>query len=182
MPEDKLILENIPLVYYMLKKLKLYHRKEDFYDVGVIGLIKGVRTYNPDKGIEISTYLSTCIKNEVLQEIRKLNGDKKKANLDTVSLDQIVYNNGKDDPICLIDFITSDYNLEDEVIKNDFINNDILNGLNDREKIILTYSYGLFNKNILTQKELAKKLNLSQAQISRILKKAIDKIKIRKGV
>ena len=177
--EEKIILENISLVYYMLKKMKLFTKCEEWYDVGVIGLIKGVKSYDPTKGSKISTYLSFCIKNEILAEIRRLKSEKRKANNNTVSLYKEINKKGEDS-IYLIDVIPSDYDVESEVIKNDVMN-DLLDCLSEREKNILISSYGLLGNKKLSQKEISKKLNISQAQVSRILKKILNKIKLKKG-
>lgn len=181
MNEEKMVLDNLNLVYFIIKKMNLYNQLEEWIDVGTIGLIKGVKTYKQDKGFKLSTYLTRCIRNEILQEIRNLNTDKRKANLNTISLDKEIYNNEKDDAICLIDTLPSKENVEYEVIKNDAMK-DILKGLNDKEKYVLVNSYGLFGKKEIRQNDLAKQLNLSQAQVSRILNNAIQKIKNEKGI
>lgn len=130
MSEEQMILENLNLVYFILKQMGLYKDKEEWFDVGIIGLIKGIKGYNPDYGLALSTFVCRCIKNEILIEIRK----------------------------------------------NDVIEN-LLNDLNDKERYILIHTYGLYGKEIYRQAKISEELNISQAQVSRILKKAIRKIK-----
>lgn len=176
MSEEQVILDNINLVYLVLKQMNLYKEHEEWFDVGIIGLIKGIKGYNPDYGLALSTFVCRCIKNEILIEIRKNNSNKGKVNMNCVSLEQEIYNNGAGEPILLKDQISSDYDLEKEIIKNDVIEN-LLNDLNDRERYILIHTYGLYGKEICRQAKISEELNISQAQVSRILKKAIRKIK-----
>jgi len=171
-----MILENLNLVYFILKQMGLYKDKEEWFDVGIIGLIKGIKGYNPDYGLALSTFVCRCIKNEILIEIRKNNSNKGKVNMNCVSLEQEIYNNGAGEPILLKDQISSDYDLEKEIIKNDVMLN-LLNVLNDKEKYVLVHTYGLFGNEIYKQCKMSKELKKSQTQISRILKKAIEKIK-----
>lgn len=178
MLEEQLILDNVNLVYFVLKQMHLYKEIEEWFDIGVIGLIKGIRNYNSNYGMSLSTYVCRCIRNEILQEIRKSKADKRVTNLNCISLNQEIFNNGKDEPITMGNLIPSKYNLEDEIIKKDILEN-LLKGLTKKEKYILIHSYGLFGNKELTQIEISKKLNLSQAQICRILKQAIQKIRNR---
>lgn len=176
MPEEQVILDNINLVYLVLKQMNLYKEYEEWFDVGVIGLIKSVKNYNPDYGLALSTYACRCIKNEILLEIRKNNSNKRKVNMNCVSLEKEIYNNGTGEFILLKDKIPSEYDLEKEIIKNDVMLN-LLNVLNDKEKYVLVHTYGLFGNEIYKQCKMSKELKKSQTQISRILKKAIEKIK-----
>ena len=176
MSEEQMILENKNLVYIVLKQMGLYKNYEEWFDVGIIGLIKGIKNYDPKCGTSLSTFVCHCIKNEILLEIRKSKTDKRKANFNCISLEKEIYNNGKDDVICLKDTIPSNYDLETEVIKKDIINN-ILKLLSDEEKYVLVHYYGLFGNDMLNQVTIAKKLNVTQVQVCRILKKIFKKIR-----
>lgn len=176
MQEEQMILDNINLVYLVLKQMNLYKDREEWFDVGVIGLIKGIKGYNPDYGLAVSTFACRCIKNEILLEIRKNNSNKRKVNMNCVSLEKEIYNNGTTEPILLKDQIPSKYDLEQEVIKNDVMEN-LLNNLNDKERYVLLHTYGLFGNEVYKQSRMSKELKKSQTMISRILKKAIGKIK-----
>lgn len=176
MSEEQMILDNINLVYLVLKQMNLYKDCEEWFDVGTIGLIKGVRNYNPDYGLALSTFACRCIKNEILLEIRKNNSNKRKVNFNNISLEQEIYKNSNGEQILLKDQIPSEYDLEKEIIKNDVMEN-LLNNLNDKEKYVLVHTYGLFGNEVYKQTKMSKEIKKSQTQISRILKKAIGKIK-----
>ena len=176
MSEEQKILDNKNLVYIVLKQMGLYKNHEEWFDVGIIGLIKGIKNYDSKCGTSLSTFVCHCIKNEILMEIRKSKSEKRKANFNCISLEKEVYNNGKGDVICLKDTIPSNYDLETEVIRKDIINN-ILKSLTDEEKYVLVHYYGLFGNDMLNQVTIAKKLNKSQTQIYRILKRTIEKIR-----
>ena len=59
--KEKLILDNINLIYMVLKRYNLYNQLDEYYDIGMIGLVKGANTYSGDKGYKASTYLTSCI-------------------------------------------------------------------------------------------------------------------------
>lgn len=171
-----MILDNINLIYFVLKQMNLYKNYEEWSDVALIGLVKAAKSYNSDYKLKFSTFACKCIRNEILLEIRKNNSNKRKANVNCVSLEKEMYSNVNDDCILLKDLISSKYNLEEEIIKKDIMSN-ILNGLNDIEKYVLIHTYGLFGNKAINQEEIAKKINKSQAQISRTLKNTIRKIR-----
>ncbi len=168
---EKLILDNTGLIYMVLKKYGLYNPKgiDKYYDAGMIGLVKGAISYKKEYGFQASTLLARCITNAILMECRKEKHDK-----DIISINTPVYEN-----IMLEDIISSDYDLEKEVEANEEIKRVYLalKYLDKRERIVIIYSFGLYNKNKLNQKELAKLLNLSQAQISRIKLKSLNKLR-----
>lgn len=176
MYDESLVLNNTNLIYHMLQKMKLYHRRDELYDAGLIGLVKAAKSYKSDKNIKFTTYAGTCIRNSILMYLRKETNDKGKANLNTLSLDQ-TYQIDDKDPISLIDIIPSNYNLEEEIIKMD--NNERLykaiKTLTDKEQDIIINLYKLSGKG-LTQSELATKWNHSQSYISRIHHKALHKL------
>lgn len=171
---EDLILNNTNLIYMALKKLGLYSNKgiENYYDVGMIGLVKGAINYKNDIGIKPSTYLGRCIINSILMELRKENKIPNENN--TISLSVPVY-----EDILLEEVISSNYNLEKEVEEN----NDIreiyiaLDRLNSKEKYVIIHSFGLYNQDILKQNEMAEIIDCNQASISRIKKTAIKKIR-----
>lgn len=174
---EQLIIENEKLVYMVIKKLKIYNQLEDYYDVGILGLIKAADTYDKTKGYAFSTYAVKCIENEIKQEIRRTNQCKNKANLNCVSLNVIIKEEYKS--IELGDLIPSDIDIEQELIdkNNIFMLNNALKKLSDKEQLIINICYGLNGFNKCTQRQIEKKLKISQAQISRIKNKAINKLK-----
>jgi len=166
MNRDEIIIQNQNLIYFVLKRLNLYDRHEELFDLGMIGLIKGVDTYNPEKGT-MATYLYRCIYTNVLSYFRK------KQPL-TISIDEYVY-----DQLTLEDTLSDDYDFTKELeIKEDL--NRIYNSLNklsDKEQDIMIKYFGLFNTKRYKQKELANLYNHSQSYIARIIRDSIKKIK-----
>lgn len=172
--KDKMILKHEKLVYLAIKKLGLYSRLEDFYDVGMIGLIKGVNHYNKSLGYSESTYLYRCIRNEILMTIRNSNSGKRIPDYKLISLSTKV-----EDEITLEDIIKDESNIEDDLIKKEqiqFLYKEI-SKLSPTEQKVLILNFGLNEYSQLPQTEIAEILNLSQGQISRIKKNAIRKLR-----
>lgn len=171
---DELVIENEKLIFYTLKKLHLYHLLDEYYDVGMIGLVKASKNYTIEKG-KFSTYACKCISNEIKQEVRKQNMLKRTAS--TVSIHSVIYSNG-DNEITLEDTIESDINVENEAIEHDQfrIMYKAINKLPDGEQKLIKQYYGLGIEK-LTQNQIAKDTNLSQAQINRNIKKIINKLR-----
>ena len=71
MYDEKLVLDNVNLIYLVLKKLGLYNNHEEYFDLGMIGLVKGAKTFNKELGYNASTYLYRCIYNEIYCHLRK---------------------------------------------------------------------------------------------------------------
>lgn len=166
MDKEKLFLENENLIYYVMKRLGVYHLKNELYDVGAIGLIKGINSYNANLS-QPTTYLYRCIANEIMMTFRK-------KQLDTVSLYTEI-----DENLTLEDYLPSDYNLEYEVEKQIVINNIYhnLKYLTEMERDVVTSYFGVFGKERMSQKLLSEKYNTSQANISRIKDRALKKIR-----
>ena len=101
--QQKLVLNNQKLVYHVIKQLHLYHKLEDYFDVGIIGLCKAAQTFNPENNSKFSTYACICIRNNILMEIRN---EKRQCDYYSISLQTPV--GGEKDEILLEDTI-SDY-------------------------------------------------------------------------
>ena len=175
MARDTLIEHNLRLVAHIVKKYD--HRNEDMDDllsIGTIGLIKGIDSYSYKHGTRITTYCAKCIENEILMYFRS----NKKTNKN-ISLNESIGFDKDGNEITLLDILKTpnpDYAL-------DIHNKDSLNLLKDyfkvltpREKEIITERYGLNTDKEITQKEIAKKLNISRSYVSRIEKRALTKI------
>lgn len=173
---EVLILNNVKLIYVVLKRLGMYNYTniEKYYDVGMIGLVKGARKYDGSKGIKQSTYLTKCITNEILCTIRRENSSNRLSLNNTISLATPVYDN-----IYLEDVLKADVDLEEEIEKKESIEElyQVLNELTAIEQIVVVYSFGLFGNDILNQNELGDKLNLRQGSISRIKLRSIEKLR-----
>lgn len=174
--KNKLIEHNLRLVVYLSKKYENTKVDlEDLVSIGTIGLIKGINTYKVDKNIKLATYASRCIDNEILMYLRK----NKKRNGD-VSLEESLSYDSEGNELHLEDILGT----EPDLVTKELEDNDLkltlmkeIEKLPNRDKEIMKLRYGLFGEKEITQKELAKKLNISQSYISRIEKKVIKKIK-----
>ncbi len=165
MIDEQSILDNEKLIYFTLKKLKLYHRLDEFVDIGYIGLVKGLKTYNPNSDYKESTYLIKCITNEILQEIRKSTAKKYIPKENLYSIDD--------------KFIPDDkVNLESNLI-NEEKNNKLytaISTLTFNEKYVIRHTFGLNRYEKMKNKDIAIILELKANSIARIKKRAITKL------
>lgn len=172
---NKLIEHNLRLVAHIVKKFEATgHDIDDLIGIGTIGLIKGIDTYSPNKNVKLTTYIAKCAENEILMYFR---ADKK--NSKNVSLYEGISYDKEGNEITILDVLkTEDVDYLEDIYINDNIKllKQYLNVLNDREKEIIKYRYGLDNTDEITQKEIAKKLGISRSYVSRIEKRAITKI------
>lgn len=175
---NKLIEHNLRLVAHII--YKYYHctnDSDDLVSIGTIGLIKAINTYNPEKNIKLSSYASRCIENEILMHFRNI----KKSSLD-VSLNESIDTDKDGTPLTLMDVMSVDDDILDKIdtkINLEKLYSYIDEVLNDREKEILIYRFGLNDTEPLTQREIADKLNISRSYVSRIEKKALNLLKQR---
>lgn len=171
-----LIEHNLRLVAHIIKKYySAFSDQEDLISIGTIGLIKGIDSFDIDKGIRLATYASRCIENEVLMYMR----NKKKTSLD-VSLSEPIDTDSEGNPLTLIDVIYTDDTIADDLdlkIKSEKVRKFVSELEDDREKEIIILRYGLNGNMPLTQREIADKLNISRSYVSRIEKKALSTLK-----
>ena len=158
----------------LAKTINCEHLNDDLISVGTIGLIKAIDSYNKEKVVKLSSYLSRCIENEILMYIRA-----NKKNLSTLSLFDSIGEDDDGQEIKLEDIISSetiDYN--EKIDKEIKIKNlmKYLKVLDSFELKILKLRYGLNNTQEYTQKEIGKMLNISRSYVSRIEKRAINKL------
>ena len=173
---NELIEHNLRLVAHIVKK---YYNtgadQDDMISIGTIGLIKAVSTFNTDKGIHLATYASRCIENEILMFFR----NQKKTAQDVFISDPI--DTDKDgNTLTLIDVIADKSDISDEIdtkIKVEKLRVILPICLTERERLIIEMRYGLCGREELTQREIAKKLNISRSYVSRIEKSALEKLR-----
>ena len=171
-----LIEHNLRLVAHVCKKYANSKvEQDDLISIGSIGLIKGINTYNPEKSIKLSTYISRCIENEILMNFRatkKLNNE--------VYLEDPIGKDKDDNVISLKDILENDERPIDEEIdiklKISNLYKKIKQILRERERTIIELRFGLEGRKPKTQKEIAKKLGISRSYVSRIETKAIGKL------
>lgn len=169
-----LIERNLRLVAHVAKKYTTTGREpDDLISIGTIGLIKGVSSYNRSKGTKLSTYIARCIENEILMCIR---ASKKMQN--EVSIEEPIGFDYEGNQITFNDILyNDDSRVIDEVdskISIAKLYQAINTRLSLRERMVIQMRYGLGGTREMTQKEVAKKLNISRSYISRIEKKAIQ--------
>lgn len=175
----ELITDNIKIIYGVLKKMNLYNELDEYYDIGMIGLCKAARDFNSNKGYTFSTLAYRYIENDILGYIRKEKTVKRKSNYNAISLNTPVFKDGLNNEITLGETLSSNTNIEEELIKKEQINNlyIALSKLNEKEKNIISSLYGINGIKKLTQEELSEKYNISQTQISRIKTNCIKKLR-----
>lgn len=180
---NTLIIHNLRLVAYIVNKnYPDANDQDDLISIGTIGLIRAAETFDYSKGNHFSTYASKCIDNQIKMHFRKI-----KHQLTEVSISDPIDADSEGNALTLADICSSDINLEDEVllkINSEKMYRFISEELDDREREIISKRYGIPDKggNIrkpLTQREIAKQMGISRSYISRIEKKALDKLRTR---
>ena len=172
-----LIERNLRLVAHIAKKYQnVDEEMEDLISIGTIGLIKAVSSFDSSKG-KLSTYASRCIDNELLMLLRS-----KKKTSKEVSLYEPIGTDKEGNEINLLDIIESEQ--VDVIGRMEFAVNlkklgKILQNLEEREKEIIFLRYGLATGKEVTQREIGEKLGISRSYVSRIEKRALNKL--RKG-
>lgn len=170
----KLIEHNLRLVAHIVKKYDTKENNDDLISIGTIGLIKGVDTFSPDKGVRITTYCARCIENEILMYFRKNN----KYNNDISINDTVGYDKDGNE-IMIQDIIKMDNEcIEDSIDLSDNIKAlyKYLDVLTPREREIIVNRYGLNDTKELTQKKISKQMGISRSYVSRIEKRALTKL------
>ena len=174
---NELIERNMRLVAHVAKKYQSQEDEmEDLISIGTIGLIKAVETYKEDYGSRLATYAARCIDNELLMHFRA-----KKKTSKEVSLYEPIGTDKEGNQIQLLDVVVSEDEDVVELLEQDRkvrrLNEIIPQTLSGRELFIIINRYGLYGKKTMTQREIARKLGISRSYVSRIEKRAIEKIR-----
>lgn len=176
----KLIEHNLRLVAHVAKKYFASDiDQDDLVSIGTIGLIKAISSFKADKGIRLATYAARCIDNEILMYFRGL----KKTAQDVYISDPI--ETDKDgNTLTLTDVITDNSDIVEDLdlkFKLEQLKEFLKDTLTPRELTIIRLRYGLGGRAELPQREVAKKLKISRSYVSRIEKKALQKLRARFG-
>ena len=170
-----LIERNLRLVAHIVKKYESKNTStDDLISIGTIGLIKGIDSYNKNKDVKLTTYAAKCAENEILMYFRS-----NKKYLNNISLNEVIAYDKDGDEVTLEDVIEENpIDFEENLDLKDNIKriSKYLNVLNKRELNIIKKRYGLNNEKEETQKEIARKLNISRSYVSRIEKRALIKM------
>lgn len=174
--KNKLIEHNLRLVAHITKKYCINpNEQDDLISIGTIGLIKAVNTFDEAKGIKFATYASKCIENEVLMHFRS-----QKKTAQDISINEPIDSDSEGNPLTLMDIVCVEDTIADDISDKIDIKKlyEYIEELeNEREKEIIIFRYGLYGTNALTQKQIAKRLDISRSYVSRIEKRVIDKLK-----
>ncbi len=184
MSEEELYIKNKGLIYMAIKQKHLYWNTDDefqqYYDAGEEGLIKGIKTYDSTKGYKISTYLYTCICNEIHKYIQINNLPKRKNRFGKdISLNKLVVNENESLSE-LIDFIPSDVNIEEEIekkIRHENLLKYVNNLKNERDKEVIKHFYGLEGRKSKSTREIARDWGVSQNAINSRRIRALNTLK-----
>lgn len=171
--KEHLVLDNQKLVHYLVRNFGVTPNSSDYEDIvsiGTIGLVKAAITFDTAKNITFATYASRCINNEIFKHYKKAN---KYAN--DISIYEPIGDDGEGNEITLVDTIVDpESNFVKKIVeKEEFIKvvKTVLNCLEGKHRIVVLYLMA-----DVSQRKIAKKLNISQSYVSRIVAKATQKI------
>ena len=175
--KDVLIERNLRLVAHIARKYTGANTPlEDLISIGSIGLIKAINTYTSKKAARLATYAARCIENEILMNIRA-----SKKNKQEVSISLPIGTDKDGNEISLNDILGTD---PDEIVDNLNLKFQIKElyeiiekVLTPREKEIICLRYGLSGRDAKTQREIAASMNISRSYVSRIEKRALEKLR-----
>ena len=174
--KDKLIEHNLRLVAHIVKKYNpSQQEQEELISIGTIGLIKAVTTFDYTKGAKFATYASRCIENEILMNFR---ATKKSAG--DVYISEPIETDKDGNTLTLIDLMDDGKDINQQIdmmIYSEQLLRFIDKCLTKREKKIIVMRYGLYGTLPRTQNEVAEILDISRSYVSRIEKKALEKLR-----
>ena len=149
--------------------------QDDLISIGTVGLIKGISSYRPEKGVRLATYASRCVENEILMHIRKIANQKGE-----ISLDEPINTDWDGNELLLSDVLGTD---GDTVLRalEDSVDHELLRAalgrLPARDREIIALRFGLGGLKARTQKEVADRLGISQSYISRLEKRILERLR-----
>ena len=170
-----LVEHNLRLVAHIVKKYYQNDDTDDLISIGSIGLIKGINTYRPDKGVRLASYASRCIENEILMYFRS-----RRKSAGDLSLSEALDTDGEGSGLNLMDVVSGDEDLADQIGGRELcesLRESVDRCLDGREARIIRLRYGLGGGKALTQLETAKKCGISRSYVSRLEKRALGKLR-----
>ena len=174
-----LIERNLRLVAHIMKKYYAQTAdQEDLISIGTIGLIKGITTFDTSKGARLATYAARCVENEILMYFRS----QKKSSHD-VSLSDYIETGTDGTALSLMDVVSEDEDLTEQISNREQIHliRQLVDGcLTEQERQVICLRYGLQGNAPQRQREVAKMIGISRSYVSRIEKRALEKL--RKGL
>ena len=170
-----LVEHNLRLVAHIVKKYYQNDDADDLSSIGSIGLIKGINTYRPDKGVRLATYASRCVENEILMAFRT-----KRKSAGDVSLSEALDADEEGGGLKLMDVVAAEEDLADQIGSRELcrtLRESVARVLDEREARIIRLRYGLDGTEPLTQMETAQKCGISRSYVSRLEKRALEKLR-----
>jgi len=177
---NALVEHNLRLVVHIIKKYYTQPEEaEDLISIGTIGLIKGINTYKGDKGVRLATYASRCIENEVLMHFRSA-----KKTAGDMSLSEALDIDSEGGGLSVMDVIALEDDMAEQIGSKELcmeLRRQVKTALSPREQKIISLRYGLEGKSPLTQRETARHCGISRSYVSRIEKRALEKLRLALG-
>ena len=171
-----LIERNLRLVAHIMKKYYAQTaEQEDLISIGTIGLIKGITTFDPSKGARLATYAARCVENEILMHFRS-----QKKSAQDVSLSDYIETGTDGAALSLMDVVSEDEDLLERVSQKEQLQKlcDLIDRtLTKQERQVILLRYGLGNGRACRQREVAQITGISRSYVSRIEKRALEKLK-----
>ena len=171
-----LIERNLRLVAHIMKKYYAQTAdQEDLISIGTIGLIKGITTFDPSKGARLATYAARCVENEILMYFRA----QRKSSQD-VSLSDYIETGADGVALELMDVVGEDEDLAEQIGNRQQVQQVrklVDTCLNEQEKQVICLRYGLGDCPPQRQREVADAVGISRSYVSRIEKRALEKLK-----
>lgn len=171
-----LIERNLRLVAHIMKKYYAQTSdQEDLISIGTIGLIKGISTFDASKGARLATYAARCVENEILMHFRS-----QRKSAQDVSLSDYIETGSDGAALSLMDVVSDDWDLLDNVTRRESIQelrSTIDTCLTDQERQVVALRYGLYGNAPQRQREVAQKTGISRSYVSRIEKRALEKLR-----
>ena len=173
---NRLIEHNLRLVSHIIRKYYAsYGEQDELLSIGSLGLIKAVDTFKVEKGTRFATYGAKCIQNEILMYFRSFKKTSMEVSInDTIDIDK------DGNPLTYLDIIGKDETIAEDIELKTHIeklNEEVEKVLTGREKEIIVLRYGLKGYLPMTQKDVARHLKISRSYVSRIEKKALEKLR-----
>ena len=177
---DLIIEHNLRLVSHIVRKYYgSYAYADDLLSIGSIGLIKAVDTFRVENGTRFATYAARCVQNEILMFFRS----QKKLSQE-ISINEQIDVDRDGNPLTYLDIIASEDTVDEDIEKGmhiEKVRSLVDSVLAEREREIVVLRYGLCGYQPLTQREVARHLGISRSYVSRIEKRALEKLKISFG-
>lgn len=172
-----LIERNLRLVAHIMKKYYAQTSdQEDLISIGTIGLIKGITTFDASKGARLATYAARCVENEILMHFRS----QRKSSQD-VSLSDYIETGTDGAALSLMDVVSEENDDLLEMVSNRErlvqVRKAVETCLTEQERQVVNMRYGLNGCQLSRQREVAERLGISRSYISRIEKRALQKLR-----